>query len=96
MLIDTNFTIAYRCPVCGSLRFVNASLFGFLTELGGNSGGCCGCNIVVAGTRKGVSRITVPVSAAEDVQIIVDLKGCSNNIDFIFVKTQVYNTVLLK
>jgi hypothetical protein len=84
MLIDTNFTIAYRCPVCGSLRFVNASLFGFLTELGGNSGGCCGCNIVVAGTRKGVSRITVPcIGCGGCHKIIVDLKKVvRNNIGF--------------
>jgi len=30
MLIDTNITIAYKCPSCGTFEFFNTSLFNFL------------------------------------------------------------------
>jgi len=60
MLIDTNFTIAYRCPVCGSFRFMGASLFGPLAVPGGNPDGCCGCDILVIGKKKGIYEVNVP------------------------------------
>ncbi|HEX3030212.1 MAG TPA: hypothetical protein VHT34_13130 [Clostridia bacterium] len=61
MLIETNMTIAYKCPACGTFEFFSTSLFNV---------SCkkklylpCRCNksgISINGTRSGECKISVP------------------------------------
>lgn len=60
MLIDTNFTIAYRCPTCGSLKYICASFFDLPIELFDKPADCCKCEIKADKMKKGFYEIMVP------------------------------------
>lgn len=60
MLIDTNLTIAYRCPVCGRFRFNGVSYFSLAAGRINILGSCCGREIKTLRVKRDIHEINVP------------------------------------
>lgn len=61
MLVDTSFTVAYKCPFCGAYAFFEINLFNLIYKKQNTLN--CGCgksNIILGKESKGVYRIKLP------------------------------------
>lgn len=59
MLVNTDLTVAYRCPVCGSFRFGDISVFRLGTDTV-KICSCCRCAVRIVRKGRGMYRVSVP------------------------------------